>query len=232
MNTNKHTLLAALNGAGNQQPLALLWMRFFEEPDSRKAMDAFSWALDHELRLRMPDKSLGGLLQGRESEIRQDAHLLLLQKLLVGNHRLVAATGNDSPETIEGEIARSVGAGVSYSFRRLRRKTSRDTKRWCALSDVNSGAALSCSPVIDEAVPYSALVELATRCLRNGVRKKQLSAKTAGIGLAMLNRGWSQAEIARRTRKSRASVSQKVAVIRTYLRSEMESEIEDYFQGK
>ena len=232
MKTHKHTLLAALNGAGNPQPMALLWLRFFEQPDNPKALDAFSWALDQELHARMPDKFLGGILLGRESEIRQDAHLLLLKTLLLGNRRLIAATGNGSPETIEREVARSVGAGVNYAYRRLRRKTSRDTKRWCALSDVNSGAALSCSPAIDEAVPYSALVELATRCLRNGVRKKQLSAKTAGIGLAMLNRGWSQAEIARRTRKSRASVSQKVAVIRTYLRSEMESEIEDYFQGK
>ena len=193
-------------------------------------MDAFAWALDHELRLRMPDKTLGGILRGRESEIRQDAHLLLLQKLLVGNHRLVAATGNGSPEAIEGEIARSVGAGVNYAYRRLRRKVSKDSKRWCALSDVNSGAALSCSPAIDEAVPYPALVELATRCLRNGVRKKRLSAKTAIVGLAILNRGWSQAEVARRTRRSRASVCQKAAAVWSYLQREMDSAIEEYFR--
>ena len=208
---------------GNPRHLTNLWGAFFSDPDNRYTSNHLAAALDAALQARLPDRRLDGLLEGGEREIRQNALLMLLDHLLVGNSDLVDATRDGAEDLIEGQIVRSIHASLKFSMRRMRRHLAKEGARWASLPEdaTEWGTVRASSERTLYSLPYAILVELALTSLRKGVEEKRLHPNAAALAMTIIEDRVSQAEVARRIGTSRSAVHQKLAPARRYLQYAM-----------
>jgi len=233
--STKHTkkeMLAASKEAGNSlnhQPyeLATAWLGFAAKPECVKALNKMADALDHELHLRLPEDTLGGLLLGRESEVRQNVNLLLLERYLLGNRQLVDVTRTKGSDLdISDQIGRSINSALSIITRRMRRAAAKESARWQVLSEaeVKSGFYHHTSNLGFWDLPYVAQRELALFLLRKAASQARITPKSTALASTMVEQELTQAEMARRMHISRAAVHQQLAPVRQALRAAVEAE--------
>jgi hypothetical protein len=148
------TLKSHHGTAGAGKLLADSWIAFYADPANEVLRNAFTHRLDQEIRYRLPGDTLGGLLRGQESEIRQMALELLSAKFVHGNHALLVATEVGLMRSIEEELRRSIGAALEFSKRRVARESSRVRRRRVSYDDLPEGRFvplvsmdLACLPV-------------------------------------------------------------------------------------
>lgn len=211
---------AVSSETGNQQ-INQVWKSFAADPRDSSKLNMLASELHALLWGRLPNRSLRGILAGKEPEIRQDALLLLVNRYLFGNRRLIHATHGGDYDLVESQLLRSVSAALKYSLRRHRHLRAEESKRWVQLSDDKAefGSLPHRSELPLHSLPYPVLLELALETLKLAVEQRLLSPESAGITETMLKEGLSQAKMARRMGCSRAALNQRLAPVRRHLKT-------------
>ena len=223
---NKHKTAAFKKEENHNEELyrevAEGWIAFCKESQSQKARDGFSLKLDRALQNRLPDWTEFGMLRGRENELRQSAHLLLIQRYLAGNARLVSATADSDAKEVANQLQRSVHASVYAATRKLLRSIQRDI-RWneyfANFEDVPQAACIHPALRRDwTELPFDLQRPLVFVALEQALREKLLAPQNIEIARVIAEEGIPQAEIARRMLISRQAVCQRLAPLLKYLR--------------
>jgi hypothetical protein len=111
-----HTTAPA-HAEGNHPSLAKAYLKHLAEPNSEVTLNAFGEELQHLLQRFLPDGSQQGCLRGQESDLRQSAALLLLQRYLAGNSSLSAAAETKDLTQISEQILRTTWAAIRKCLR-------------------------------------------------------------------------------------------------------------------
>jgi len=216
-------------GTGNpsiEHDLPEGWIRFTEYPECQQRLNALAVNLDKLLRARLPEDTLKGLLKGREREIQQDAHLLLLSRFLSGNRKLLQATRTGTHSEILNQVQRSISAAVNINMRRLRRMLSQESNRWVPLPE-DAGSFGRYDHVSNRGyweLPYPIQRELALLMIRRALQQARITRGSAMLATTMIEQNLTQAEMARQLRVSRSAVNQRLASVRECLRADLAPE--------
>lgn len=214
---------AALNGAGNKQALVSSWIVFFEQPENRKLLNQLADQVDLELRRKFPSGILYDVLKNQEEEVRQQAAIMLFEHYLPGNFQLARATRSGDRDEIKNQIGRSINAATKIVQMRLSRELVSEMKRWSSLPEdaVQWGCIPHSSDHTLHSLPYHALRELALAALLAAVEQKRVSSQNAALATTIIEKGVTQAEVARRLKINRSAVHQRLQAVRKYLREEI-----------
>ena len=183
--------------------------------------------LDAILRTTLPDNSTHDLTQGREAELRQTAHLLLIERYLAGNSLLMAASGAGDGFEIENQIQRSCHAALCSAKRAMRREILTQQRTHVSITSEDTRYAHCLHPsqrMHCWELPYDSQRQLLFITLQKALRERQLPIDNIELVLLMVEEKISQAEIARRMQVTRQAVHQRIAPVCKYVRSEIEKE--------
>ncbi|MEI7910649.1 MAG: hypothetical protein WCK77_13515 [Verrucomicrobiota bacterium] len=81
--------------------------------------------IDEIARRRLPDRVLGGILAGKEDEIRQDVAIMLLQGFLLGNLDFVKAAERRDRSAATYHLERVVLIALKRCKARMKRKVAK-----------------------------------------------------------------------------------------------------------
>ncbi len=213
-------IMAASNGAEN---LTRTWLAYATALKSFAQLDEFAVELDRVLHHRLPSEIFRGLLRGREDEIRQDAAILLVERFLIGNKRLMQATRKGIFREVENQLSRSISSAVQVSLRRLRRQVAREAILFRRIRNKDAGIYYHPSERKFWGLPLAVQQELALQALHLAVTGQLLSRSQADIAVSMVAGSISQSGLARKLRISRQAVHQRLQPVRKYLWDVMET---------
>ncbi len=101
--------------AGENHEIAIAYLEHRRNPGCKQTFNWFGDLLELRLKELMPDGSRKGCLKNLESDLRQDAAVLLLESLLAGSPSLATAVRAAKIQKIDEEISRSTGAAIRYA---------------------------------------------------------------------------------------------------------------------
>ncbi len=167
--------------------------------------------IDAICRRRLPDcVIMNGVLAGRESEIRQDAMLMLMSGFLIGNPRLAAAKKAKRPEAIAFEIERSTAIALSKCKKRLASKLAEAGSAYVQISERNGG---ECKHPSDREA-HEWMADTKVRMVMNGVgiavKEKQMSPDNAKLVTMIVKDGRTVVEVAAHFKVSTNAIYQRI----------------------
>jgi hypothetical protein len=213
MKTKTFIASAAPEGADH---LVSAWLAFATTPDDKRKLNDLADLLEREVRLRLPDDSLGSGF-GNEADIRQKTCLRLLESHLAGNRELIGATQTRSYAKMAVQIVYSINSALRIERKRAIRKTARELKRTRELTEDNGG---SCSHPAGQTyweLPYEIQRELALTALALAVSQRLLTNANAAIARKMIEDDLTEAQVARELGVSRQAVNQQLKRVRKHL---------------
>jgi len=172
----------------------------------------------------LPEGCLRDILQGQESEIRQRAVLLLLERFLRGNHLLTKATENNDLTQVANQIQRSINAALRLSKSKVQSSILRDRRRFIEFDErVHSSQDLhpSCREKVSE-LPLETQRSLLLLLLEEGVRERSISEANSTMVHQMMEQGMSQSEMAEEMGISRQAVNQRIRCVADVVQEELE----------
>jgi hypothetical protein len=186
MKRKKFTKSAAAPVAGN---IVETWLALNASPRSISKLNHFANRLDFALRVKFPNGTMGGSMQGTEDEIRQNAAILLLNKFLAGNRKLMAATAKTNKKQILNQINRSMSAALKVCRRQLSRKrtTERIMLDELFVEDPRLPNVLPSSNRKLWELPFALQHILALKLLQISVQTKQTTKASAKVVAAILD---------------------------------------------
>jgi hypothetical protein len=217
MKRKKFTKSAATSVTGN---IVETWLALNASPRSIPKLNHFANRLDFALSVIFPNGTMGGSMQGTEDEIRQNAAILLLNKFLAGNRKLMAATAKTNKKQILNQINRSMLAALKVCRRQLSRKI---TKERIMLDELlaEDPRLPNVLPKLNTKLwelPFALQHILALKLLQISVQTKQTSKASTKVVEAILDGKMTQAQMARKLGVSRSAVSQTVQSVTKSLR--------------
>jgi len=224
MHTNSNKQMAVSIETGNQEAttsLAFAWAQYLKDPGDSGVMDRLARELEWQLQKYLPNRSRGGMLCGREGEIRQEALLLLLQRYLGGNTRLLEATKNQSLSEISQELRRSILGALQASQRKLVHRLRRELNKTDYCEKIEDHLlGVCCHPADRKSLwqlPYEGQRELVFAGLRIAIAKHLVPTGSAELVIKMIEGNLSQSAMAEAMGVSRQAVSQRLTPVRKYL---------------
>lgn len=216
----KHKKSTQITAASVAENLVESWKSFLADPTNKETLNNFANVLDRDLRIKLPNGALKGILRGYEPEIRQDAAILVLDRYLAGNRNLTEATANGEIETISNELGRSMNAALRICRLRHSRRIHKEFRLREELDpeDFRLPTTSAASDLHFWELPYSIRHLLTLKLLQLAVTDHNISPKTANLAIEMLEGGLSQADMAKNQGVSRAAISQSVKMIRKELK--------------
>lgn len=197
-----------------QSNLAEAWLTATRSGEWEDA-EAFANLLLSQCKQSMPP--LVGIMAGEESEVIQNACLMLLGAFLVRNQRLGEAAIFQDVREIERHLRVSIRTCLSFAIRRFARSRSLDLSRRVDFDEALLGS------VIHPWLRREADLGLEERCaialaaLHVALRGKILSRTAAKVFLLTLENGLSGREVAARMGISPSAVSQQLRRITAQL---------------
>jgi hypothetical protein len=174
--------------------------------------------IDAICRERLPDGVIqGGILAGREPEIRQETLIMVLSGYLEGHpgYRSARHTGNS--ENMKSEMGRCVAIAMKICKRRMESNLSRDTGRQTQMTEQHEGTCCHPYELKPGDWPSSVRASLVLRAADEAVKAGEISAMNAGLLHMIVSQGMNVEEISRKQRVSPSAVYQQLRRIRKVL---------------
>jgi len=174
--------------------------------------------IDAVCRRRLGDNVImKGVLAGRESEIRQEALLMLMSGFLAGNPRFSAAIKANNAVAIAFEIERSTAIALSKCKKRLASYLTHVCSVHVQISERNGG---SCNHPYDRHIHEwmpDTRIKMVLSGLKTAVKAKQLSEGNAKLVTMIIKDGRSITEVAAQFRVSSNAIYQRLRRVRKVL---------------
>jgi hypothetical protein len=188
--------------------ITLAWIELTRSPQDGQYR--FHDLLAALLKTRIPDGSASGILQNREDELRQSAHLILL-RYLPGNSTLASAVEDQDLKTIRDQIERSINAAIRMASLRLRRSLGLNRLLWLPIQTClhpSLRRTLWDLPIDDQQAIVLMLLRRAPDWIPRG---------TVIMTILMVEANISQAWMAQLLGISRQAVHRRLIPVRIYL---------------
>lgn len=153
---------------------------------------------------------LVGVLAGRESEIRQNAMLMLMSGFLIGNPRLAAAKKAKRPEAVAFEIERSTAIALSKCKKRLASKLAKPGPAYVQISERNGGKCKHPYDREDHEWMPDTKVRMVMNGLKIAVTEKKLSPDNAELVTMIVKDGRTVAEVAAHFQVTSNAIYQRI----------------------
>ncbi|MEI7913029.1 MAG: hypothetical protein WCK77_25695 [Verrucomicrobiota bacterium] len=189
-------------------------------------LDRLAEEIDILTRSSLKDGVFGGILCGREDEIRQDAILLVLDWLMRGN-REIAECHLPGKKRAKGpwNLSRLVAKALRFCKLRTIRHLTKDAGKFETLNELNGGFSIHHTDLAPWEWSASIRREMAIRGLHIAVRSGKLSHSNACVARLILD-GWMDVEdVATRLKVTDNAIYQRLNRIRGIL-PEIIAEIE------
>jgi len=219
MKRKKFTRSAATSVAGN---IVVSWLALNVSPRDISKLNRFAQELDFALRVKFPTGTLGRSMPGTESEIRQNAAILLLDKYLAGNRELTAATATANIAEIANQLDRSIAAALKVCHLQLRERRKKEAEKLEKILDEYPRLpyVLPASSTRLWQLPNALKHVLALKLLQISVQRRQASKASAKIVRALLlDETMTQADMARKLAVSPSAISQTVHSVAKKIRT-------------
>ena len=225
-NTSSVSALTSVRGNKTETSteLAQAWLAYTTEPDCKKKAQEFELELNKTLKCWVPDGTQTGVLTGLESEIRQRAAILLIDRFLAGNAGLTSSTPSGSVPESRKYLAQAINGAVKYSRQDILRYESGVAAKHEFREDINSLAFVP-HPTQRRNVwelPLDLQLQLVLAGLRMAIREKEIPLKTVEMIRRMIKNGSSASDIARQLKISPQAVHQRLRKIGEYLWNHIE----------
>lgn len=211
------------NGAPKRaetEQLADAWMAWLADGSKTHVLGE---AAMQAIRKQIP----GGLLQGQEDDVRQNAAELLFEKFLLGNGELLAATVEGNAAEIARQIERSSLAAGTIALRRHRQHAGREAQRRERLAQAVERGELIIAEPHEPEMPPKTKAELALAGLSIAVANGEIGKINAELTRSILAGEKSQALLAREHGISRAAVCRRMQRTALSLRNILNREKEE-----
>jgi len=222
MSTTTHPKTAVCHQPDHtQSALAMIWTFHVSHPQWGRKLASL---IDERLRQMLPEGCLKDVLIGQESEIRQCAALMLLQRFLNGNQQLQFATEQKDLAEVANQLQRSISASLRIASRRLRRSLQRDRSRFTEFNEI-ANTQKTIHPACREKVcelPFEAQRSLLLLLLEEGVRARSISPANSRMVQLMVDQELSQTEMAAELGITRQAVNQRIRCVAEGLEDSIE----------
>ena len=206
-----------------------MWLGYFRKPLCATAKDNLACTLDWALKVIVPDGRNNDILSGRDSDIRQEAYMLLIKSYLKGNRDLKAASKLGSRAAIGEAIEQAIHSSINFAKYKLIRSIKRELRLhvYCGgYDEIISREDGSCPKNHKGlwACPPELRSEFVFKALHNALAQKLLPEKSIHIALIMLEQELTQSQIAKSQGVSRTAIHARLMPVREYLKKEMEKQ--------
>ena len=223
---------AAANAAGNPETSTLhaaasAWRKHWHNPEDYPAFCRLAEATAAYLAERYPSGCLGTPLKEREREAREETLLLLLDRYLRGNPRLVAVTTHGITEAISVHFARATAGAWRTSVREMEKHIRRNrftgSEREYLLAPEDPKRAGSHQTASFWGLPVDLQLQLVFAALRVAARERLLPPKTAAMTATLLRQqDLTPSDLARRIGVRPQAIYQRLRKAGAYLRKHIE----------
>jgi len=225
-NTSSASALTSVRGNKTEtsSELAQAWLAYTNAPDCKRKAQEFEVELNKTLKCWVPDGTQTGVLTGLESEIRQRAAILLIDRFLAGNAGLTSSTPSGSVPESRKYLAQAINRAVKYSRQAILRYESGVASKHEFREDINSLAFVT-HPTQHRNVwelPLDLQLQLVLGGLRMAIREKEIPLKTVEMIRFMIKNGTSASDIARQLKISPQAVHQRLRKSGEYLWNHIE----------
>jgi len=179
-------------------------------------VEAFAELLLQECKRSVPP--LGGIMNGHEREVIQEAGLMLLGAFLMRNERLHAATHAEDLDEIDRHLRASIERCLNFSIKRIARTRAVElSRRADGFDESVFGSVSHPRERLDNDLSPAERCALALGALQLGLNKRFLTERAAEIAKLTLEEGLNGREIARRLGISPSAVSQQLRRVSSQL---------------
>jgi len=155
-------------------------------------LDQLATEIDGICRRNLPDgKIRGGILAGHESEIRQNALIMVLGGFLAGNPECDRARKSHDPDAILMVLERTVAVALRLSKVRLARELAKQAIRHTQITEMNGGVCRHPSELQAGEWPHQIQHGVLMNGIARAVSLRQLSAKNARVVSMRIEEGLS-----------------------------------------
>jgi len=186
-------------------------------PRNEVELDVLAKQIDEISRRRLPAGVMGGILAGKEAEIRQDTAIKLLKGFLLGNADFLDAARRKDPDAAAYHLERVISIAMRICKSQLKRKLAKDQSRHGKLNEQTRD---SCGHPTDRncwELPVATQVEMVEAGLRRGVSTGHISQSNASVMRMVIEGQMSVAKIAERMGVTRGAVNQRLGRVRKVL---------------
>jgi len=155
-------------------------------------LDQLATKIDGICRRNLPDgKIRGGILEGHESEIRQNALIKVLGGFLGGNPEYARARKSNDPDAILMVVERTVAVALRLSKVRLARKLAVHAIRHTQINELNGGVCRHPSELQAAEWPHQIQHGVLMSGIARAVSLRKLSTKNARVAAMRIEEGLS-----------------------------------------
>ena len=181
-------------------------------------LDQLATEIDKICRRNLPDgKIRGGILEGHESEIRQNALIKVLGGFLKGNPEYELARKSNDPDAILMVVERTVAVALRLCKLRMSKKLTIHAIRHTQITEMNGGVCRHPSELPAAEWPQQIQHGVLMHGVARAVSLRQLSAKNASVVAMRIEEGHSVQRISEILEISESAVYQQLDRVYTVL---------------
>jgi hypothetical protein len=174
--------------------------------------------IDAICREKLPDGVIrGGVLSGRELEIRQETLIMMLSGFLDGHPGYQCARESGDSAQMTSEMKRCASIAMQICKRRMESKLTQDTGRHLPMTCRHESTCEHPYDLKADDWPPSVRVSVVLRAADEAVKAGEISAMNAGLLNMVLSQGLNVEEISRKQQVSPSAVYQQLRRIRKVL---------------
>lgn len=174
--------------------------------------------IDAICRKRLPDGVIrGGILSGREPEIRQETLIMVLSGYLEGHPGYRSARQGGDPAIMRNEMQRCTAIALQICKKRMESKLTKSAAKHVPVTECHGGNCPHPSDWNTSDWPLSVRVCVVLRAADEAVRKKKLSPMNAGLLNMIVSEGMSVDEISVKIDVSSNAIYQQMRRVRKVL---------------
>lgn len=177
-------------------------------------LDDLANQIDGIVRRKLPNGVMGGILSGKEPEIRQDTTIRLLKGFLFKNVGYAEAAERKDQDAATYYLERAVSIVLRHQKARLKRKLAKEQNRQVEITERNAGSCLHPVELDYWELPLAIRIEMNRASLRLGVGTGLITLVNAGIMSKIIDSETSVENIAKSLGVTRGAIYQRVNRVR------------------
>lgn len=177
-------------------------------------LDDLANQIERMCRRKLPNGVMGGILCGKEPEIRQDTTIRLLKGFLFKNVGFAEAAERKDQDAATYHLERAVSIILRHQKARLKRKLAKEQSRQVEISERNAGLCVHPVELDYWELPLAIRVEMHRASLRLGVGTGLITLVNAGIMSKIIDSEASVENIAKSLGITRGAIYQRVNRVR------------------
>lgn len=170
--------------------------------------------IDEACRRKLPNGVMGGILSGKEAEIRQDSIIWLLEGFLFKNVGFAEAAKGKDQDAATYFLERAVSIVLRHQKARLKRKLAKEQARQVEITERNAGSCLHPVELDYWDLPLAVRIEMKQASLRLGVDTGLITLRNVSVMGMIIDNEMPVEKIAESLEVTRGTIYQRINRVR------------------